>query len=82
MVTLNCFFFCAVLQPAQSYDIAEKIKLANQELDETPLPTTPINRVVRFRSVLEDYEPEYPSDSNSKLNENFEGKKNLHIKVD
>jgi hypothetical protein len=69
-----------VLQPAQGYDIAEKIKQANQKLElESPLSTIRTNRVVRFRTVLEEYEPDYMDGSNSKLSESTEGFSKLNV---
>ncbi|GAB0094239.1 hypothetical protein DMENIID0001_094990 [Sergentomyia squamirostris] len=49
------------LQPVNGYNIAEKLKSANQEWFSLPRPPSPVSSSVRvsFRPVLEDYEPDY-----------------------
>ncbi|XP_055690477.1 MAP7 domain-containing protein 1 [Lutzomyia longipalpis] len=49
------------LQPVNGYNIAEKVKSANQEWLSLPRPPSPLSSAVRvsFRPVLEDYEPDY-----------------------
>ncbi|XP_059614650.1 uncharacterized protein LOC132260504 [Phlebotomus argentipes] len=57
------------LQPVNGYNIAEKVKSANQEWLSLPRPPSPLSSAVRvsFRPVLEDYEPDYFSQDDEEV---------------
>lgn len=56
------------------YNIAEKVKSANQEWLSLPRPPSPLSSAVRvtFRPVLEDYEPDYFSQEDEEGDEEVE----------